>query len=553
MRSSPTAAHIPSTRRRPWLGWLAATASAAIAGQVEAQGATADSSQDLTPGGAPRVSPVNPQTVQAKAQKAELTEPEAARLQTEPNAPAETSNPNGASPEPHAPWRISKAMRLPNWLWLSATHRTRTEYLWNSFRAGLPGDGGALSLRSTLAAELRFKPLFVGAEALDARLYLPGQSTVLNTTHINTIGLLQAYVGLRGEDVLQGGDSVVVRAGRLTMDVGSRRFSARNIFRNTINAFTGVDGQWRTNRDDALRVFATLPVRRRPEDRPSLLNNRVQADRESLSTLFWGGHFRSRTTVAKMRIEAFVLGLHESDSSIGDTRDRRLVTPGFRLHRAPNRGAWDLDIEAALQTGRSRSSAEPEDNQDLTHLAVFGHGAWGYTFDFKSKPRLVLQYDYASGDRSPDDDRNGRFDTLFGARRFEFGPTGIYGALARSNLLTPGLRVEVQPHSRVDGFVGYRPVWLAQARDSWTTSGIRDPTGQSGRFVGQQLEARLRWRPLPGNLVVDIGVAHTFLGGFPRSAPNSAGGSSSSGGSSDSDNPGQSDPTYVYSQIGLEI
>ena len=60
-------------------------------------------------------------------------------------------------------------------------------------------------------------------------------------------------------------------------------------------------------------------------------------------------------------------------------------------------------------------------------------------------PRLIFQYDYASGDDDPNDADNNRFDTLYGARRFDFGPTGIYGPFARANLSTPGMRIKLKP------------------------------------------------------------------------------------------------------------
>ncbi|MBM4363297.1 MAG: alginate export family protein, partial [Deltaproteobacteria bacterium] len=161
------------------------------------------------------------------------------------------------------------------------------------------------------------------------------------------------------------------------------------------------------------------------------------------------------------------------------------------------------------------------------------HASSGYRFDVPWAPRVVLQYDYASGDRSPDDGANHRFDPLFGARRFEFGPTGLWGAIARSNVSTPGLRLEAAPHPAVDAFAAFRLIWLASARDAWTTAALRDPTGDSGSFVGQQIEARVRWHLFPRNLTFDVGGAGFVRGRFAESAPNGGTGPSA----------------YVYSQV----
>ncbi len=57
-------------------------------------------------------------------------------------------------------------------------------------------------------------------------------------------------------------------------------------------------------------------------------------------------------------------------------------------------------------------------------------------------------------------------------------------------------------------------------------------------FVLHQAETSLRWRPLPSNLSLEVGLARTFLGRFATSAPNAM---------------SDGDPTYVYTQLGFEI
>ena len=44
---------------------------------------------------------------------------------------------------------------------------------------------------------------------------------------------------------------------------------------------------------------------------------------------------------------------------------------------------------------------------------------------------------------------NNRFDTLYGARRFDFGPTSIYGPFIRSNLNSPALRLFFKPEKTI--------------------------------------------------------------------------------------------------------
>lgn len=416
------------------------------------------------------------------------------------------------------PWRLREAIGSPRWLKFGLEHRSRFEHLANDFRSTSTGDATALSLRTLISTELRFDPVVIGAEIQDSRAYAP-VGTPLNATIVDPLELLQAYVGVRVEGVLREGDRLSASFGRLTMDVGSRRLVARNEFRNTINGFTGLDVKWTSSTRHVARMFAVLPVVRLPSDAASLAENKVQLDKENTDSLFLGALYGSPVLFADTQLEAYAFGLLERDGAVAQSSDRRLVTPGFRLLRPPAKGRFDFQLEAMLQLGKSRATAAPADTSDLAHLAFSGHVSSGYRFDAPWTPRFALQYDYASGDASPDDHANNRFDPLFGARRFDFGPTGLYGALARSNISSPGARLEMTPHRTVEAFVGYRLAWLAAARDAWTTAGLRDPSGASGTFVGQQIEGRVRWQPLPKNLSLELGAAYLVRGEFAKEAP----------------------------------
>ena len=197
------------------------------------------------------------------------------------------------------------------------------------------------------------------------------------------------------------------------------------------------------------------------------------------------------------------------------------------------------EAPGAVQVGQSRRNAVTTSEND--HFAGFVHGTLGYTFDAPATPRLAFQFDWASGDSSPNDGNNERFDTLFGARRFEFGPTGIYGPFARANLITPGIRAEIKPSDSVTAFAMARSFWLASKTDGWTTSGVVDPRGSSGDHIGTQIEFRVRWRIIPETVLLEAGYAHLFTGEFIDT--NST--------SSTSNRQGDSD--YVYTQAKINF
>lgn len=427
------------------------------------------------------------------------------------------SLPCAAAPNP-APWRAFDAAGSPEWLRFGLEHRLRYEHLESDFRATARDDSSGLFLRTLLQAELDVSPVTVGAEFQDARAFATDE-TPLSTALVNPLELLQAHLTLRGKGLLAEGDEASVALGRMTLDLGSRRLVARNEFRNTINAFTGLDASWLGGNGHRARAFAVVPVRRLPAEAEALSQNTPALDRESEDALLWGLFYGSRPLAHALQVEAYLLGLHERDGRGAPSANRRLFTPGVRVLRPIETGRVDFQLELMAQLGTSRASAADTDERDLRHVARSLHATVGRRFDAPGKPRLAFQYDFASGDEAREDDTNGRFDPLFGARRFDFGPTGLYGAFARSNLSSPGLRLELGPDPKVDALAGYRLVWLAAARDAWAPAGLRDATGGAGAFVGHQLEARVRWHALPKNLSLELGGAYLFRGRFAIRVP----------------------------------
>ncbi|MGH8565230.1 MAG: alginate export family protein [Gammaproteobacteria bacterium] len=423
------------------------------------------------------------------------------------------------------PWRLHDALGLPTWLTLAIEHRTRYETIDNQFRKSGTGGDQAISFRTNVFAEAAYAGWRLGGEFIDSRVTADDEGTPLDNTLVNEADLLQAYLGWGTNDLLGTGLSADIKGGRETIDLGSRRLVARNAFRNTINAFTGLDVQLGVPNDWQIRSFFVLPVFRLPSDVDQIRNERMVFDREDAHTYLWGLYARKSQLLWNTNGEIYLLGLHEDDVPSLATRNRRLYTPGIRWFKEPATGQIDLEIEAAYQVGTSRGSATSTDTTDLDHAAHFEHAQVGYTLGLPWSPRFLAQYDYASGDDDPNDGNNNRFDTLFGARRFEFGPTGIWGAFARSNINSPGYRLIVKPHQSVSAMIGHRLFWLASDRDAWTTTPVtssgtlQDTTGLSGDFIGHQIEASIFWNVIPKNLTLEAGWAHLIKGEFAKNAP----------------------------------
>ncbi len=421
------------------------------------------------------------------------------------------------------PWSLNATLGTPDWLSISGQHRTRYETLDDQFRTGGSGGDQILVFRTNILARVTWHQWEFGFELLDSRQAHADDSTKIASGDVNPLDVLQTYIQWDNVDSTQSDVVNNVRAGRFTMDVGSRRFVARNKFRNAINSFTGVDWSRTHANSEQLRVFYTLPVQRLPREFDRRKRSRTQGDNQDTEVAFWGAYYKLPELILSTwssEVELFYFGLDENDTHKRPTRNRDIHTVGGRIYKNKSRSEFDYQIEAVYQFGESRATSSASDRDDLDHRAYFGRAELGYSIAANWSPRLVAQFDYASGDSDPNDGDNNRFDSLYGVRRSDFGPLGIYGPFARANIVSPGLRLQLKPSEKVSMFIAHRGYWLASNKDAWTVAGVCDPQGDSGSYLGQQLEARLRWNIYPKNLQWEIGGAYLFKSGFADDAPN---------------------------------
>ena len=397
---------------------------------------------------------------------------------------------------------------------LSGDHRTRQERLSRQFRAGLDGVASALMHRTRISADLDTGHFTLRAELQDSRAHLADSVTAVTTAMVNPLELLQAHIEIPLDDLALPGSRSTLRAGRLTMDVGSRRLISRNRFRNTSDGFTGIEWRWTDPNDRRVRAFYTLPLERRVSG--DVLDNRPRLDRERFGLRFWGVHLSGADLPWDDRGEVYYYGLSEADAPGRATADRHLHTIGVRLHRPAAIAGFDYEFESAYQFGRSRASRAA--TADLTHVAHLQHVVAGYTFAAPGTPWLQLQFDHASGDRDPTDGRNNRFSSLYGSRSFEFGPSGIHGAFARTNVSTPGVRLTLAPREGVNVMGSARGYWLASSADEWTTAGLANTGGRSARHVGTQWELIAAWELVAARARLEAGVVRLTAGELMKNA-----------------------------------
>ena len=376
-----------------------------------------------------------------------------------------------------------------DWLEFGLEQRTRFEYRSDYRRPSLADDEQFL-LRSRVYLGIRdvLDPLRLGIELQDSRQFhsdFPDR-----TRDVNEAEFIQAFAELYFPDALGEGYPVQFRVGRMSLEYVDRRLVARNRWRNTTNAFDGFRlrlGQ--PSADWQFDFFAVQPVERR-------LTSRDRADEERW---FYGlvGAWRPWSRLVTLEPYYFIL---DQDRKDGELADREIHTLGLHAFGPIGDTAFDYDFDTAFQFG--------EDGERRQRAFAF-RGEVGYTFQHAWQPRVGVSTIYASGDRDPDDGLSERFDRLYQATHCP-SMSDLFGW---QNIISPKIRVTLRPTSKLRIDTSYGAYWLASDSDAWVIPGRRDPNGDSGDWVGQELELRVRYK-LDPRIELEMGYSHFFPGPF---------------------------------------
>jgi hypothetical protein len=171
---------------------------------------------------------------------------------------------------------------------------------------------------------------------------------------------------------------------------------------------------------------------------------------------------------------------------------------------------FDYNVEMARQSGSVGA-----DNIE----AMASHAALGYTIAvFRKKPRLVAEYNYASGDSTPGDGVQETFDQLY--------PTGhdkqsLADQVGWRNIHDIRVGVEYKATSKITLTGAYHSWWLASRRDAlYNAAGaavVKVANGLAGRHVGQEADVQLTYT-LNTTTSIGAGYANIFPGTFLKNA-----------------------------------
>jgi hypothetical protein len=415
------------------------------------------------------------------------------------------------------PGSASEGVASP--LKLSGSIRVRQEELDGQYRPGFDNHDDVLVMRSSVFAEWDTGTWRFGGELFDSRAYDTDPGSALTANDVDTFEPVQAYVAGDFDAPFGKGSAATVQAGRFTMNLGSRRLIASDDFRNTPQGYTGLRADMKFAGKRSVTLFYVLPQQHRPDGFASLRDNEVKLDHEGRDQQLWGALVSRAGLPGGLLAEAGFVRFVEHDTPGRPTRNRGLTNLSARLMRDASPGKWDYELEGIAQSGSVRTGTAVNAARLSVH-SHFVHADLGYTLAGSWKPHINIEWDYASGD---DPGGNyGRFDTLFGMRRSELAPSGIYGAIGRTNLNALGLRLESAPTKRLYVLATWKWLRAADRHDSFSTTGIRDASGSSGSFAGQQFDGRLRYWFVPQRLRAEVNAVWLMRGRLLQRAPNAS-------------------------------
>ena len=190
------------------------------------------------------------------------------------------------------------------------------------------------------------------------------------------------------------------------------------------------------------------------------------------------------------------------DSNLGGV----LRTAGSRLSGLFAE-SWDYQVIVAGQGGRTRNYRQS---------AWMGVWGLGRTLEKRPmRPRLGVEWSYASGDDDPQDDQIGTFDTLFSAPHRIYGEQDIVGL---RNLRALKTGVEMHPSRAWQINVDFLDFRLASRHDAlyrinFVAQAHAPPGGASSAHIGSELDLVIRYAPMP-KLGLSIGVSRFMAGEF---------------------------------------
>lgn len=371
--------------------------------------------------------------------------------------------------------------------------QTRFEYRDNNFdfNSGLRTINDDSWLLNRFRLSMQLKPadwLTFYVQGQDAREIASDRADIpglLGAEGDNPFDLRQLYVEIGdakvsplslkvGRQVLLYGDQRLI--GPLEWSNISRTFDAVKL------RYTGKDGLW----VDAF-ISSVVVIDRFGMD---------DSDKDSLLS----GLYAHIPTLGIQDTEVYALYFDDTN------RNDHFLTLGTHWKSTPGKlGPWDYETEFVVQTGTAGG-------RDLSAFASYVEA--GYTFQAPWKPRLGLEYSYASGDGNAADNKQGAFQNLFPTNHLHYG---LMDAFSWSNSHDIALHLSAKPTTKLTTSLDFHLFWLADTADTWrranATTAVRPANAAASNYAGSELDVLVTYAA-SNHLTLTAGYSHFFAGDY---------------------------------------
>jgi hypothetical protein len=379
---------------------------------------------------------------------------------------------------------------VPAWLSLGGQLRARAEAYNNG---GFRPDNSDQYVLTRILLSARVRPtrntsLFV--EGMDARGPWKNKAPA-GAPFRDHADLRQLYLQLGSDNSPQ-----LLQGGRLELGFGDGRLVGSLPWANTARTFDGARGSIAGNgyRVDA---FAASVVKVEQD----------KFDKNVPGNNFYGVYSSITRLAPRAAFEPFFFWRGQSGltSEAGVRGIMNFGTAGLRAFgKLPSN--FDYDMQMAAQNGKLA---------DESIRAWAGHWLLGYTVARAPlTPRLFSEYNQASGDENPTDNKKGTFDQLYPTGHDKYGLTDLVGWQNMKHIRT-GLDLSIV--KAWSATTRYSRYWLADAHDALYNGGgaviARSPTGVDGTDIGQEFDIIASGKFLP-NLGISAGLGYFVPGTF---------------------------------------
>jgi len=338
-----------------------------------------------------------------------------------------------------------------------------------------------------------------------------------------TIGLRQGIITIKNA----GMKNLSLKLGRQRIVLGGQRLMGHFDWDNNGWSFDGVRADYSSKLGNTM--FAWLRV--------------VETDGAFLNS---GGIGRSGLTggsqdedlyiiyntlkmIPGMTIEPYWMGLFDGQvaAAAATTKDGRSAKDqkrhylGVRVVGKAMKKMIDYTAEGVWQTGQQKDDAQKQQTINAWATAI----TVGVTLPVPMKPRIGLEYDYASGSAPDAEDSGGRhtFDGLWPTNHLYYGYMDNF---AWKNMVDYVGQFSLKPTKTSKVKVHFHVLRLAQAGDNWYQANQKKLAttrpGNTQKSIGQELDVIVSKKFKNGKVGLTVGYGHFFAGAYMTEANNGA-------------------------------